>query len=628
MKPGFGLLLLLSTAAMTQVRPVRQPRELKRYTIEQFLGTVSYFGASFSPDEKWILFSSNKSGIFNGWRVPVGGGAAEQLTRSSKDSTFMVGYFPRDARVLFSRDQGGNENSHLFVLQADGTERELTPGAKVRAQFQGWSRDEKSFFISTNERDPRFFDLYQMDAATYERKMLFTNPGGFLIGPVAGDGSHVALVKPNTTADQDIHLYGAATKEIKHLTQHSGDVNFSPQTFNPESTQLYYTTDEGSEFAYVSRYELATGKKETVERANWDIMTASFSHRGKYRVIATNEDARTRVKILDSGGKPVELPNLPDGDITNLRISRSENLMAFYVNGDRSPGNLHVYDFRSKKVTRLTESLNPEVNMADLVEAKIIRYRSFDGLEIPALLFKPHDADSENKAPALVMVHGGPGGQARKGYRALVQFLVNNGYVVLDVNNRGSSGYGKTFFTADDRKHGREPLWDCVEAKKYLASLGYVDTAKIGIIGGSYGGYMVLAALTLKPTEFAAGVDIFGISNWVRTLESMPPYWESFRKALYTEIGDPQKDRDMLLTISPLFNADKIVRPLMVLQGANDPRVIKVESDDIVAAVRKKGGVAEYIVFADEGHGFTKKANEIQAYKGIVDFLDKYLKGS
>jgi dipeptidyl aminopeptidase/acylaminoacyl peptidase len=209
-----------------------------------------------------------------------------------------------------------------------------------------------------------------------------------------------------------------------------------------------------------------------------------------------------------------------------------------------------------------------------------------------------------------------------------VQFLVNNGYVVLDVNNRGSSGYGKTFFTADDRKHGREPLWDCVEAKKFLASLGYVDTAKIGIIGGSYGGYMVLAALTLKPTEFAAGVDIFGISNWVRTLESMPPYWESFRKALYTEIGDPQKDRDMLLTISPLFNADKIVRPLMVLQGANDPRVIKVESDDIVAAVRKKGGVAEYIVFADEGHGFTKKANEIQAYKGIVDFLDKYLKGS
>jgi dipeptidyl aminopeptidase/acylaminoacyl peptidase len=225
-------------------------------------------------------------------------------------------------------------------------------------------------------------------------------------------------------------------------------------------------------------------------------------------------------------------------------------------------------------------------------------------------------------------VHGGPGGQSRRGYNPTIQHLANHGYAVLAVNNRGSSGYGKTFFTADDRKHGREPLWDCVEAKKFLASLGYVDTAKIGIIGGSYGGYMVLAALTLKPTEFAAGVDIFGISNWVRTLESMPPYWESFRKALYTEIGDPQKDRDMLLTISPLFNADKIVRPLMVLQGANDPRVIKVESDDIVAAVRKKGGVAEYIVFADEGHGFTKKANEIQAYKGIVDFLDKYLKGS
>ena len=197
---------------------------------------------------------------------------------------------------------------------------------------------------------------------------------------------------------------------------------------------------------------------------------------------------------------------------------------------------------------------------------------------------------------------------------------------MLDVNNRGSSGYGKTFFTADDRKHGREPLWDCVAAKKFLGSLGYVARDEIGIMGGSYGGYMVLAALAFKPEEFAVGVDIFGVANWVRTLQNIPPYWESQRKALYAEIGDPTKDLEMLRATSPLFHADKITKPLIVLQGKNDPRVLKAESDEIVDAIKKKKGVVEYIVFDNEGHGFTKKENELRAYKAILAFLDKYLR--
>ncbi|HKY30254.1 MAG TPA: S9 family peptidase, partial [Pyrinomonadaceae bacterium] len=324
----------------------------------------------------------------------------------------------------------------------------------------------------------------------------------------------------------------------------------------------------------------------------------------------------------------VPMPKIPDGDITGVNISPSETRMAFYLNGDRSPSNLYVYDFASRKVTKLTNSLNPEINSADLVDTEIIRYKSFDGMQIPAILFKPHGASPQNKVPALVLVHGGPGGQARKGYRAQVQFLVNQGYAVLDVNNRGSSGYGKSFFTADDRKHGREPLWDVVEAKKYLQSLGWVDENKIGVMGGSYGGYMVLAALAFKPEEFAVGVDVFGVSNWVRTLKSIPPYWESFRKSLYKEIGDPETQLDMLKEVSPLFHADKIRRPLIVLQGANDPRVIKPESDEIVEAVKKSGVPVEYVVFDNEGHGFTKKVNEIQANKAILEFLDKHLRGN
>src|SRR5262245_22659241 len=302
--------------------------------------------------------------------------------------------------------------------------------------------------------------------------------------------------------------------------------------------------------------------------------------------------------------------------------------MAFSLESDRSPANLYVYRFGDPTPVRLTTSLSRAIDPADLVDSQVVRFQSFDGLVIPSIFYKPRQATPEHKVPALVWVHGGPGGQTTKGYDPLVQYLVNHGYAVLGINNRGSSGYGQTFYTADDQKHGREPLWDCVEARKYLSSLPYVDKDRIGIIGGSYGGYMVLAALSLKPEAFDVGIDLFGISNWVRTLESIPSWWEAQRVALYKEIGDPVKQKDMLLAVSPLFHADKIKRPLMVLQGANDPRVIKPESDDIVAAVKKNGVPVEYVVFPDEGHGFAKKANQIEGYRGILAFLDAHLKGA
>ncbi len=302
--------------------------------------------------------------------------------------------------------------------------------------------------------------------------------------------------------------------------------------------------------------------------------------------------------------------------------------MAFLHDGDRSPQNLYVYDFTTKKATRLTDNLNAQVDPADLVDAQVVRFESFDGLELSNLLYKPHQATAENKGPALVLAAGGPGNQARQGYGSFMQYLANHGYVVLAVNSRGSVGYGKTFATADDQKHGREPLRDLLEARKYLASLPYVDGARVGIIGASYGGFMTLAALAFHPDVFSVGVDVFGISNWLRTLKDIPPYWESMREALYQEVGDPVKQEAMLREISPLFHAEKIQKPLLVLQGANDPRVMKVESDGIVEAVRKNNVPVEYIVFPDEGHGFSKRKNEVESSERILGFLNQYLKPS
>ena len=213
-----------------------------------------------------------------------------------------------------------------------------------------------------------------------------------------------------------------------------------------------------------------------------------------------------------------------------------------------------------------------------------------------------------------------------RGFEGTFQYLVNQGYVVLGINNRGSSGYGKTFFTADDGKHGREPLQDCVEAKKYLASLPYVDGSRIGIFGGSYGGYMVLSALAFHPDAFDVGVDAFGISDWLSILKNLPPQQQAVRELLYQEIGNPETQEEMLRATSPLFHAEKIRKPLLVIQGANDPRVVKAESDEIVQAVQKSKVPVEYVVFPDEGHGFSKKKNEAEAYSRTRSFLDQHLK--
>lgn len=601
-------------------------RPAKQYKIEDFIETVGVRGASFNASESRLLFSSNKSGIWNVYSMPVTGGEWAQITKSTTENNYAVSYFPNDDRALIVRDKGGNELNHVYVVGLDGKETDLTPGDKHQANFNGFSHDGAFFYISSNERDPKFFDLYRYDSKTYQRSLFYTNDNGYEIGPISRDERWLTLSKTNTTNDSDLFVVNIADGKLTKLSEHKGEANFSGQDFSHDSKWLYYTANDVGEFAVLRRVNLNDWKHEVVQDAGWDIVYSYFSHSGKYRVVAISEDGSTKLQIINvATGKPIKLPKLPDGEISGGSISRSEKHFAFYLNGDRQPNDMYLFDFKNEP-KQLTRSLNPAIDPQDLVSSSVVRFKSFDGMEIPNILWKPHQATKKNKAPALVWVHGGPGGQTTRAHSAFIQYLVNHGYVVLGINNRGSSGYGKTFFAADDGKHGREPLWDTVSAKKYLQSLDYVDADKIGIMGGSYGGYMTVAALAFKPEEFKVGVDLFGVTNWLRTLESIPPYWESFREALYKEIGNPTTQRDFLIETSPLFHAGKINKPLMVLQGANDPRVIKAESDEIVAAVKKNGVPVEYVVFDDEGHGFAKKKNQIEGYGKVLVFLDKYLR--
>jgi dipeptidyl aminopeptidase/acylaminoacyl peptidase len=599
-----------------------------QYSIEDFLGTTSFRGASFSPDKSKILVSSDETGIFNAFAIPADGGDPVQLTSSTSESVFALSYFPADERFLYTSDQGGNELNHVYVRELDGSSTDLTPGENLKAQYYGWANDESAFYIGTNERDPKFFDLYEYDPATYERKLVFQNEQGFFFADISPDKRYVAFMKSHTRLDTDIYIYDRETAKLRHITPHEGDVANGAPAFSPDGGSFYFSTDEDSEFKYLVRYDLGSGDREVVEKPEWDVASAGFSKGGKYMVVAINKDARTEIRLYDATTrKRVALPEMPQAEITSISISRDEKHIAFYASSSREPRDLYVYEIGGGAPTRLTTSLNANIARDDLVDAEVVRFESYDGLEIPGILFRPHQATEENKAPALVWVHGGPGGQSRVGYRALIQYLVNHGYVVYAINNRGSSGYGKTFFQLDDRKHGEADLEDCVASKQMLIDTGYVDPERIGIIGGSYGGYMVLAALAFTPEEFEVGVDIFGVANWVRTLESIPPYWEAIREGLYKEMGDPAVDGERLHRISPLFHAGNIVKPLIVLQGANDPRVLKVESDEMVEAAKANGATVEYVVFDDEGHGFRKKTNQHRGYKAILDFLNTHLTG-
>jgi dipeptidyl aminopeptidase/acylaminoacyl peptidase len=631
-KALFAVPALLAAALFAGCTAVREPaletRSVPEYGIEDFLGTTSYMGVSFSADGRTLLVSSDQSGVYNAWTVPADGGDPAALTQSAADSIFAQSYFPADDRVLYLSDQGGNELSHLFVRERDGTATDLTPGANLKAVFHGWAHDDRSFFMSTNERDPRYFDLYEVTTDGYQRTLLYRNEAGYDLGPVSSDKRFVALLENRSDIDTDIHLYDRQAGHERVLTAHKGEVYNAPQAFSLDGRFLYYLSDEASEFRYLVRMELETGRRDVVEKPDWDVEGAGFSKHGTYLWITINADARTELRLYQAKGmQPLKLPALPKAAYTEPVFSADESRAAFYVNGSRQPSDLYLLDLATSRAQPLTRSLNPRIDADALVEGEVARFKSYDNVEVPGIIYKPHQAGIDAKAPALVWVHGGPGGQSRLTYSGLIQYLVNHDYVVYAINNRGSSGDGRTFYTLDDRKHGEADLGDCVASKKFLIATGYVDPARIGILGGSYGGYMVLAALAFRPEAFVAGVDLFGVSNWVRTLSSVPPYWESFRKALYKEMGDPRLDEAYLKRISPLFHADKIRRPLMVLQGANDPRVLKVESDEIVEAVRAHGVPVEYLVFDDEGHGFQKKENRNRGYSAVLAFLDLHLKG-
>ncbi|WNJ20349.1 S9 family peptidase [Pontibacter sp. G13] len=612
-----------------------ETRQIKTYPTEQFYQNIHIGGGAFSPDESRILFGSNESGMMNAFSVDLLSGEQTQLTHSTEESYYAQSYFPADERFIVVADKGGNENEQIFMVTPDGQEKLLTPHPDTKSTFLGWTGDEQSMLFLSNMRDPRFMDVYKMPIESMEddipaSELIYQNDEGFLVRAISPDERYTVLIQVISNADSKMYLHDNHTGETTDISEHEGNAYYDPQFFSLDNTQLYFATDEGSDFIHLSKINLETLEVDKVFEPNWDVSYAYQSKAGKYQVIGINEDSKTVVKVVDqASGEAVELPEIPGSSIQSVEISDSENLARLIVSTSATPSNMYVYQFDTGELKQLTHTLNPAIDAQDMVEGKVVRYPSFDGLEIPAIYFQPHQASKSNPVPALIWAHGGPGEQSFLAYNSLFQSLLNQGYAVLAVNNRGSNGYGKAFHHLDDQNHGDKDLKDHIAGKEFLASTGVIDMDKVGIMGPSYGGFIVMSALTTHPDEFAVGINMFGVMNWLRTLKSMPPFWEAAqKKAFYDEIGNPYtQDSVRLYNISPLFHANLVTKPLMVFQGARDRRVPQVESDEIVAAVKEAGVPVEYVVFEDEGHGFRKKKNLIEGNSRILEFLDRYLKG-
>lgn len=612
------LLLIISGTAYSQ-----QP---DLYTSKQLRSSSFVYAGSFSNDEKKVLLSTNETGVFNVNEVVIDTKVCRPITKSKTDFCYAIGSLPKSDNLLYASDKGGDENVHIYLIDNSGKlATDVTPWPNTRNNFTGWGIDKKVFYIASNKRNPETLDIWKVDAKTFKSTLLLQNDSLYTVSAISKSERYISLAQSLGDDRDRLFIYDNVRKTKKEIS--NGTIsNWRAFTFNNDNSKLYYTTNNNAEFNYLMVYDIKKGTSQKLFETNWDVNLFELSKNETYRSIFINEDGKNKVLLFDNKtNQKISFPDFPDGSVSDVIISDSEKKFLITVSSSTSPPNLYVYEVATKKLTQITSTQNKEVNEKNLVQAEIIHFKSFDGLEIPAIFYKPLNASSKNKVPALVNVHGGPGGQTRIGFTPNIQYLVNHGYAVLCVNNRGSNGYGKTFFKLDDKDHGNGDLKDCIWGKKWLESQNYIDKDAIGIDGGSYGGTMVLNALSIYPNEFKVGVNRYGVSNFIRTLKNFPAFND--KNAFFAEMGNPYtSDSIHLKKISAIYNYQSINKPLLVFHGANDVRVLQVESDEIVAGLKKNKIPVEYIVYPDEGHGFQKTENQITTDEKTLQFLDKYLK--
>ena len=617
---NLAIFMSISFAINAQVREV---------PLKDFFKNPEKTGYQISPDGNYFSFLAPWESRLNIFVQKIGDKDAVRIT-SAKERDITSYFWKGNNKIMYLQDKAGDENFKLYSVNKDGSDLKLlTPEDKVRAGIVDDLEDIDDYMlISTNERNPQAFDVYRLNVNTGERKMIAENPGnimgwitdhdGKLRVATASDGVNSVIMYRNTEEEP--------FKEVL-VTNFRDEVN--PLFFTFDNKFMYASSNLGRDKNAIVKFDIANGKEIEMLYENPDVDVSGLSYSRKRKVLTTISYVKEKreMKFLDSETEKrydrlkKELGNY---EVVVTGLNKNEDKFLVRTYSDRSLGSYYFYDAASDKLSKIVE-VSPWLNENELAVQKPVSYKSRDGLTIHGYLTLPVGVEPKN-LPVVMNIHGGPWARDNWGFNPEVQFLANRGFAVLQVNFRGSTGYGKKFWEASFREWGKKMQDDVSDGVKWLISEGIANPKKVGIYGGSYGGYATLAGLAFSPELYACGVDYVGVSNLFTFMKTIPPYWEPFRKMMYEMVGNPEVDSALFVSASPVFHTDKIVAPLFVAQGKMDPRVNIAESDQMVEAMKKRGVDVEYMVKDNEGHGFRNEENRFDFYGAMETFLKKHLK--
>jgi dipeptidyl aminopeptidase/acylaminoacyl peptidase len=587
------------------------------------MAKVGFAGApSFSPDGKEIAFLTNISGSPQVWRVPVRGGYPQMVTALDDPVSYPF-WSPDGQWIAFSSAPGGGMNTQVFIIRPDGTAlRRLTEGGKINNWIGPWSHDGSSIGLASSRRSPDALDAYLLSTSG-EFRLIAKNEGVATVDSLSRDGQRVIVNRLRSRGSNDLFLVDAKSAKEILLTPHEGPGTFEGD-LSPDGTAVYLTSNKDRDLGAFGRIVIRDGKAGAIEilaeRADAELENVELDGSGSRAALLWNRAGKSELAIYDlTTKKESVVQKLPAEIVRELTFSPDGSQLAFSASGAAHPSDVYVMDVASQEIRRLTWSPHSGVDLGKLVRPELVRYKALDGLELSGWLYR---ASSAGKGPVVLSFHGGPEGQEQPSFNSTYQALVARGITVFAPNVRGSAGFGKRFVNLDNGALRVNGVRDIKATIDHLVRSEIAHPKKIGIMGGSYGGYMVMAGLTEYPTEIAAGANLFGVVNFETFFANSEPWMAAISTIEY---GDPKTEAEMLRALSPLTKIDRVVSPTIVLHGANDTNVPVIEAEQVVENLKKRNVPVEYVLFPDEGHGWTKTANRIKSTVSIVNWFTKYL---
>ena len=626
-----SLFLIIVTANSCKNKEVVPPA--KQYAVEDFFRNPEKTGFSLSPDGKYYAYMAPYKDRLNIFVQEIGKESATQLTYDTARSIYGF-VWGNDRRILYLKDKGGDENTKLFGVDIDGSNlKGLTDFDKVLTQIIDDLPDIDDYvIIGMNKRNPQVFDPYRLNINTGELTMLAENPGNIVGWMTDHEGKLRVAFSVVDGINTSILFRETEKDKFKTIITTSFKETMNPSFFTFDNKNLYAVSNLGRDKTAVVEFNLSTGKEEKVlyENPQYDVDQLNYSRARKVMTGARFTSWKRERHFFDQKWENIigDLKNkLGDIEFGITSQDKAEDKMIVLASSDKSIGTFYLYEVETGKLDKISD-IAPWLDANEMASMVPIEYTSRDGLTIYGYLTLPKGYTMENakNMPVVVNPHGGPWYRDQWGFNPEVQFLANRGYVVLQMNFRGSTGYGKKFWEASFKQWGRAMQNDITDGVNWLIEKGIADKTRIAIYGGSYGGYATLAGVAFTPDLYAAAVDYVGISNLFTFMKSIPPYWKPMIEMWHEMVGNPASDSIMMRVASPLFSADKITTPLFVAQGANDPRVNINESRQMVEALKSRGVTVEYMVKDNEGHGFYNQENQFDFYNAMEKFLGTHLK--